>query len=70
MSRYIFVINDNVFRWSDMTTVIKMRYRKYLSNMMNMSNVSYLSNRVNMSDRVVYIMSDSKYIMIFDIHIK
>ena len=55
---------------SDMTTVIKMRHRKHLSNMMNMSNVSYLSNRVNMSDRVVYIMSDSKYIMIFDIHIK
>ena len=70
MSRYIFVINDNVFRWSDMTTMIKMRHRKYLSKMMNLSNVSYLSNRVNMSDRVVYIMSDSKYIMIFDIHIK
>ena len=49
MSRYIFVINDNVFRWSDMTTMIKMRHRKHLSNMMNMSNVSYLSNRVNMS---------------------
>ena len=50
MSRYIFMINDHVFRWSDVTTVNTMRYltkRKYVSDRMNMSN---MTTRKHMSD--------------------
>ena len=52
------MIYNNVFGLSGMTTMNSRNTRKYMTTMKHMSNM------------IIYIMSDSKCIVIFNIHLK